>query len=204
MTDSSVRFSAPINAPRPKGSRLLAAFSPTLNRVVRAFDHYGLWLWARLETDPLITSFCEHPARLGKDDGARLVDYWVQRGSDQELLVLERDGGLGQMASALDGIALRIVPAAELAAAGVWIKNWLRMLPVITATRGLVPASLLRAATKLVREPVALSFVEHELAVGDPCLVRAAVFELLRTGKLLAPSLHSQALSLHTCIEPAK
>jgi len=96
------------------------------------------------------------------------------------------------------------VPAAELAAAGTWITNWLRMLPVITATRGLVPKSLLRAATNLVREPVALSLVEHELAVGDSSLVRGAIFELLRTGRLLAPSLHSQALSLHTTIKPAR
>jgi len=63
---------------------------------------------------------------------------------------------------------------------------------------------VLRAATNLVREPVALSLVEHELAVGDPSLVRGAIFELLRTGRLLAPSLHSQALSLHTPIEPAR
>ena len=204
MRDLSARFSAPITAPRPRGARLLTAFSPTLERTVRTFDHHGLWQWVRLETDPQITSFCEHPARLGKDDDARLIDFWVQRGDSDEFLVLDRDRTLDEIPTYLDGIALRIVPAAELAAAGTWITNWLRMLPVITATRGLVPKNLLRAATKLVCEPVALSFVEHKLAVGDPCLVRGAVFELLRTGRLLAPSLHSQALSLHTTIEPTQ
>jgi hypothetical protein len=204
MTDSSARFSLPISAPRPRGARLLTAFSPTLERAVRAFDHHGLWQWVRLETDPQITSFCEHPVRLGKADDARLIDFWVQRGDAEELLVLDRDRATDKIPESLDGIALRLVPAAELAAAGTWITNWLRMLPVITATRGLVPKSLLRAATNLVREPVALSLVEHELAVGDPSLVRGAIFELLRTGRLLAPSLHSQALSLHTTIEPAR
>ena len=204
MTDSSARFSLPISAPRPRGARLLTAFSPTLGRAVRSFDHHGLWQWVRLETDPQITSFCEHPVRLGKADDARLIDFWVQRGDAEELLVLDRDRATDKIPESLDGIALRLVPAAELAAAGTWITNWLRMLPVITATRGLVPKSLLRAATNLVREPVALSLVEHELAVGDPSLVRGAIFELLRTGRLLAPSLHSQALSLHTTIEPAR
>lgn len=204
MTDSSARFSLPISAPRPRGARLLTAFSPTLERAVRAFDHHGLWQWVRLETDPQITSFCEHPVRLGKADDARLIDFWVQRGDAEELLVLDRDRATDKIPESLDGIALRLVPAAELAAAGTWITNWLRMLPVITATRGLVPRSLLRAATDLVREPVALSLVEHELAVGDPSLVRGAIFELLRTGRLLAPSLHSHALSLHTTIEPAR
>lgn len=204
MTDSSARFSVPISAPRPRGARLLTAFSPTLERAVRAFDHHGLWQWVRLETDPRITYFCEHPVRLGKADDARLIDFWVQRGDAEELLVLDRDRAPDKIPESLDGIALRLVPAAELAAAGTWITNWLRMLPVITATRGLVPKSLLRAATNLVREPVALSLLEHELAVGDPSLVRGAIFELLRTGRLLAPSLHSQALSLHTTIEPAR
>ena len=204
MRDLSARFSAPVSAPRPRGARLLRAFSPTLERSVRAFDYQGLWQWVRLETDPLITSFCEHPARLGKDDDARLIDFWVQRGNSEELLVLDRGRSFGKIPACLDGIALRSVPAAELAAAGTWITNWLRMLPVITTTRDLVPKNLLRAATNLVREPVALSFVEHKLAVGDPCLVRGAIFELLRTGRLLAPSLHSQALSLHTTIEPAR
>ena len=91
MTDSSARFSVPISAPRPRGARLLTAFSPTLERAVRAFDHQGLWQWVRLETDPHITSFCEHPVRLGKDDDARLIDFWVQRGDSEELLVLDRD-----------------------------------------------------------------------------------------------------------------
>ena len=198
MTDSSARFSVPISAPRPRGARLLTAFSPTLERAVRAFDHQGLWQWVRLETDPHITSFCEHPVRLGKDDDARLIDFWVQRGDSEELLLLDRDRAIDKIPATLDGIAVRLVPAAELAAAGIWISNWLRMLPVITATRGLVPKNLLRAAMSMVREPVALSFVEHELAVGDPSLVRGAIFELLRTGRLLAPSLHSQSLSLHT------
>jgi hypothetical protein len=204
MTDSSARFSVPISAPRPRGARLLTAFSPTLERAVRAFDHHGLWQWVRLETDPQVTSFCEHPVRLGKADDARLIDFWVQRGDAEELLVLDRDCVTDKIPESLDGIALRLVPAAELAAAGTWITNWLRMLPVITATRGLVPKSLLRAATNLVREPVALSLLEHELAVGDPSLVRGAIFELLRAGRLLAPSLHGQALSLHTTIEPAR
>jgi len=155
-------------------------------RAVCAFDH-GLWQWVRLETDPQITSFCEHPVRLGKADDARLIDFWVQRGDSEELLLLDRDRAINKIPESLDGIALRLVPAAELAAAGAWITNWLRMLPVITATRGLVPKSLLRAATNLVREPVALSLVEHELAVGDPSLVRGASDDALKQTDYISP-----------------
>jgi len=82
-----------------------------------------------------------------------LIDFWVQRGGSEELLLLDRDRAINKIPESLDSIALRLGSAAELAAAGTWITNWLRMLPVITATRGLVPKSLLRAATNLVRDP---------------------------------------------------
>jgi len=72
MTDSSARFSVPISA-RPRGARLLTAFSPTLERAVRAFDHHGLWQWVRLETDP--QSCCRtggsRPAELHQVQTAR-------------------------------------------------------------------------------------------------------------------------------------
>ena len=65
------------------------------------------------------------------------------------------------------------------------------------------PKSLIKSVLNLVRQPLALFLVEHELAVGDPAVVRGTIFELLRTGQLMAPSLHTQALSLHTLLEPA-
>ena len=54
----------------------------------------------------------------------------------------------------------------------------------------------------LVNKPLALSLIEHELWVGDPAVVRGAIFELLRKGQLMAPNLHTQALSLQTLVEP--
>jgi hypothetical protein len=76
------------------------------------------------------------------------------------------------------------------------------MLPVINVTRALIPSKLLGSMLDYVREPIALARVEHELAVGDPAIVRGAIFELLRTGRLLAPSLHVEALSVHTLLHP--
>ena len=77
------------------------------------------------------------------------------------------------------------------------------MLPVINATRSLRSKSLTQSVLRLVREPMALARVERELEMGDPSIVRGAVFELLRTGRLRAPALHTEALSLHTLLEPA-
>jgi len=134
MKDSSPRFSIPINAVRPRGARLITAFSPTLQRKVRAFDHAGFQQWARLQADPTVTSFCEHPVRVGADRAARLIDFWVRRASGEHLLVVDRGRLPTELPESIDGVSLKLIPAAELAAAATWTANWLRMIPVINAT----------------------------------------------------------------------
>lgn len=202
MKESSPRFVTPMSTPRPRGSRLLTAFSPKLGRTVRAFDHAAFEQWVRLETDPGVSSFCEHPGRVGANDDGRLIDFWVARHSQEEMLVVERGQGFAMLPQSVQDIPLRLVPAAEQAAAAVWVANWLRMIPVINATRNVQPKTLIKSVLSLVGRPLALSLVEHELSVGDPAVVRGTIFELLRTGQLMAPSLHTQALSLHTLVEP--
>ena len=203
MNESSPRFVTPTNTPRPRGSRLLTAYSPKLGRTVRAFDHTTFEQWVRLEVDPGVVSFCEHPCRLGASDDGALIDFWVARPGQEEMLVVERGQGSAKLPKSIQNIPLRLVPAAEQAAAAVWVSNWLRMIPVINATRGTAPKGLIKSVLSLVRRPLALSLVEHELCVGDPAVVRGTIFELLRTGQLTASSLHTQPLSLHTLVEPA-
>ena len=71
------------------------------------------------------------------------------------------------------------------------------------AARTLLPKGLAHSMLRFVSTPSALSLIEHQFSMGDPPLVRGAIFELLRTGQLHAPSLHNQPLSLHTLLEPA-
>jgi hypothetical protein len=80
----------------------------------------------------------------------------------------------------------------------VWIDNWQRMLPSIVATRGLLPTSLLDSIERFVIRPQQMMTIERELSTGDPMLVRAAIFGLLHAGRLSAPDLHTDALSLLT------
>ncbi len=203
MKGSAPRVFEPLDAPRPKGARLLEAFSPKLGRRVRLFDHAAFEQWIVLEADPTVLCLCERPARLGANRDGRLIDFWVQRHDRAEMLLLDRDDRAQPVLEQIDGVPLRRVARAELAAAGIWIANWQRMLPVINATRGLLPKDLIKSVANFVREPVALSRVEHAMSVGDPSIARGAIFELLRTGRLLAPTLQTQPLSLHTLLEPA-
>ena len=195
----SLRFSAPIDIARPRGARLLESYSPKLARRVQLFDHANFMQWVRLDADPSVMAFCERPARLGAD--GPVISFWVQRLNAQEFVLLSHDGAVN-LPHDHDGTPLRIIAPPELAAAEVWISNWQRMLPVINCTRALVPEPLKKAVLKFVGAPTALSRIESEFSAGDPMLARGAVFELLRTGALAAPSLHTDHLCLHSTIEP--
>jgi hypothetical protein len=75
MKDFTPRFSSPLPATRPRGARLIEAYSPKLNRRVRFFDHLAFWQWIRLETLPLRPSAS---APLGSTDGCADVDFQLR------------------------------------------------------------------------------------------------------------------------------
>ena len=203
MKDFTTRFHAPLEVTRPRGCHLLEAFSPKLTRPIRLFERAGFEQWIRLEADPAVLSLCERPTRLGIKRDGRLVDFWVQRRNGEEMLLLGHGDAEQAVPDQIDGMALRVVAPAELAAANIWVANWQRMLPVINATRTLLPKGLAKSVLSFVHEPIALARIEHQLSISDPSLVRGVIFELLRTGGLCAPALHTQPLSLHTLLEPA-
>ncbi len=202
MKNLRARFQVPVDMSRPRGGRLIEAYSAKLQRRVRFFDHLSFAQWIRLEANPTTITFCERPVRLGPQRDARVVDFWVEALSGEEFLLLE-SGRAESVPARLDDMEIRTVVPAELAAASVWISNWSRMLPIVNATRNLVPRSLLGAVLDHVCGPISLGRLEHELSVGDPSLIRGAIFEQLRTGRIKAPSLHIEALSLHAVLEPA-
>jgi hypothetical protein len=65
-------------------------------------------------------------------------------------------------------------------------------------TEGLVPASLLSTIERFVCSPQPLLAVEREFSTGDPALIRTALFSLLHAGRVRAPELHTECLSLLT------
>ena len=202
MKNLRARFQVPVDMSRPRGGRLIEAYSAKLQRRVRFFDHLSFDQWIRLEADPATITFCERPVRLGPERDARLVDFWVVTRNGEEILLLEPRRA-ESVPARIDDMEIRTVVPAELAAASVWISNWSRMLPIVNATRNVVPRSLLGAVLDHVCGPVPLGSLEQELSVGDPCLIRGAIFEQLRTGRIEAPSLHTETLSLHTVLEAA-
>jgi hypothetical protein len=119
MKDSAPRFATPMDAPRPRGARLLEAFSPKLGRRVRVFDRATFDQWIRLEADPSVLMLCERPTRLGIDRGGRLIDFWVRRDGREEMLLLGHGEAEQAVPDQIDGVALRVIAPAELSAANI-------------------------------------------------------------------------------------
>ena len=86
MKDSSPRFLTPISTSLPRGTRLLTAFSLKLERSVRTVDYPGPEQWVCIEADPTVLTFCDHPRRVGADNNGALIDFWAQRGGNEEML----------------------------------------------------------------------------------------------------------------------
>lgn len=181
---NSVRFQAAISTVRPRGARVIEAYSPKLNRRLQCFGVHVFGQWIHLEADPLVYNFCERPIYLDSVDGKRLADFWVQRADRKILLVVDAENPVSTIAIGDAELEIRPIPLAELVAARVWICNWERMLPVITSCRQQTTLSFQQSILKFVVEPTQLSRIEREFSTGDPSLVRAAVFTLLHDGKL--------------------
>ena len=90
MRKLSPRFSEPIDMARPRGARLLEAFSPKLGPLVRHFDRAAFDYWVVLEADPGVEIFCERPVRFRAPKGETMADFWVRSQHHEAILLLRQ------------------------------------------------------------------------------------------------------------------
>ncbi|RZF24505.1 hypothetical protein EVC45_38505 [Paraburkholderia sp. UYCP14C] len=210
--ESSISQVKPIALVRPPGAHRIEAFSPKLRRRITFYRRFLLELWMLLETDPAVVTFCERPGYIQIEGNSRLADFLIRYVDHDELVILtveDLDGSMGETTGChrsfdRDALSIRRVGPADLAAARVWIENWQRMLPYLVTNRGLVPPTLSEAIVRFLAAPQRLLAIEREFSAGDPVLPRAALFDLLYSGQVVAPELHSQPLSLLTSFVKAE
>ncbi|MFM0082800.1 hypothetical protein P0D72_28605 [Paraburkholderia sediminicola] len=207
--ENSLRIAEPVALARPRGAHRYEAFSPKLSRRLTLYTRPALEQWILLEANPAVVTFCERPGFVQLDGHRCLADFWVHYVDRQELVLLNYMSIGEEMTDAareLDGkaLAIRRVASAELVAARAWVGNWRCMLPCLIANRKLVLPSLSRPIERFLDKPKRLADVEREFSTGDPVLVRAALFGLLHQGKVCAPELHTQPLSLLTSFVATK
>ena len=207
--ENSLHIAGPTALARPRGAHRFEAFSPKLIRRMTFYRRALLEQWVLLEADPQVITFCERPGYVQINGHDRLADFWVRYVDRDELVILDDNPGGGDTTQSDRNLDVhtssirRVVPA-ELAAARVWIENWQRMLPCLVANRDLVPPTLPQAIARFVNQPQRLLAIEREFSTGDPVLVRTAVFALLHDGRVSAPELQTQPLSLLTSFAALK
>lgn len=197
-TEIRLRYSRATSTPRPAGARQLISYSPKLGRRVALYSRHAFEQWLLLEWDPNVVAFCERPVVLTTEQGAKLADFWVRRATHEEFLLLGEGPPTDSVAVAESTIAVCRVPPAQLVASRAWIQNWERMLPVINACITSVRSSLEQDVLRFFASPRSLMQIERQYAIGDPSVVRACVFELMRVGRVCAPQLHTEALTMMT------
>jgi hypothetical protein len=204
--EDSLSSVAPVALARPRGAHRFEAFSPKLDRRVMFYRRACLEQWVLIEADPSAIEFCVRPGYVHVSERKCIADFWVRYADRQELILLVDRGDVacepkysGDLNAAL--MPVRYVPRVEHVTARTWIDNWQRMLPCIIATRKLVSSTTSAAIERFVRRPQKLVAIEREFSTGDPVLVRAALFCLLHAGRVSAPELRTQPLSLLTYFE---
>jgi hypothetical protein len=204
--EDSLRIAEPVALARPRGAHRFEAFSPKLARRMTFYRRCLLEQWVLLEADPMVITFCERPGYVQINGSNRLADFWARYVDRDELVMLDDHPSEGNATKPgrelnVDTFSIRRVAPAELAAARVWIENWQRMLPCLVANGDLVSPTLPHAIARFVKQPQRLLAIEREFSTGDPVLVRTAVFGLLHDGRVSAPELWTQPLSLLTWFE---
>jgi hypothetical protein len=198
----SPRFTRSVDDKRRASVRFIEARSPKLNRRLRLYGRHAFELWLLLECDPSVTALCERPILV--DDPSRVIDFWVQSNECEQFLQIGDDAPAAQSIPNFPTICLRNVPLAELAAHRQWLANCERMLPYINGCHGVDLSGLEVSIVRFLNEPSQLSRIEREFAMGDPSVVRAALFSALLDGRVHSAELRTHPLSTLTSFSAKK
>ena len=190
-----LRFEAAEDNHRPFGSHRYVVWSPKIRRRLSLFGEAALNAWINIEANPQIVAFCERPAVSRSQKPARVVDFWVQLRSTEELWFVRRrrepheDPGSSIAPSfrswAKDnGLTLRYFEPHDLILSEPLARNWGIVLRYLTANRTLIDKEILERVKGACNPAIALRALEQHCGDEDPVIVRAAAFTLLQQGVL--------------------
>jgi hypothetical protein len=173
-------------------------YSPKLKRRVTLFSWAAHDAWLLLESDPAVKVFCERPAYVEGGAG-RLIDFWVSRGRHAKFWVLwPSESEKPALPKSVQGVALRVLRRADLMAIDRRIHNWSQILPYRVSFARYPNGRLQKDIFNRLEKPHRLERLEAAFHPLDVATVRASLFELLATGKIIAPDLDSRPLGLMT------
>jgi hypothetical protein len=196
-------YEKPIEVSRRPWQRRIEVYSPKLRRRVTLFSWAAHDAWLLLEADPAVKAFCERPAYVEGMAG-RLIDFWVSRGRHAKFWILSSaEPEKPAIPKSVHGVSVQIVRRADLLAFDRRIDNWSQILPYRVSFTRYPDGRLQKDIFDRLEKPHRLESLEAAFHPLDVASVRAALFELLAAGKIIAPDLDSKPLGLTTMFRRA-
>ncbi len=188
-------YPGPISSERKPWSRRIEVFSPKLERRLMLLSHRCHDAWVLLEADPRVRRFCERPEFL-EDGTRRVVDLWVNSGRHKHFLVVARPDEDGrEWPKRVLGLPLRVWKPDVIDTQQVAIFNWGQMIPYLSIYRRAREAGLEDEVLARLRKPHRLMRLEMAFHPIEPGRLRAALFRLLATGKVVADGIDCKPLN---------
>jgi hypothetical protein len=159
--------------------------------------------WTPLEGTPRVAAYCERPPYWQHDGGKLLADFCVKTGQREVCWIVTSDSqpGYAGPLNLTDDIDVRYIDARSLASRRVWIENWMRIFPYLSANARFVGDRLLMDGEQASSSGPTLGDIERDFQPHDIVLVRTAVFTLLHQGRVKAHALRERLLDSRTVFQ---
>ena len=193
-----LHYEKAVESKRRPGQRRIEVFSPKIKRRLTLFSRDSHDAWLVLEADPTVQTFCERPAYVEGDAG-RVLDFWVDQSGHSSFWILSGDEAEAEsLPKTAHGVTLRILPRPDLIAFAMRSQNWAQIVPYRISFMRHADRPLQKDILARLAKPHRLERIEADFHPLDITVVRAALFELLAEGSVVAPELDFTPLGLDT------
>jgi hypothetical protein len=194
----TLEYAQAVEVKRRRWQRRIEVLSPKLLRRLTLFSRDAQDAWILLEANPHVHSFCERPAYMEGTAG-RVLDFWVNQGRHQKFWVVSpTEEERSSIPKTVNGIAVRILERTDLVAMAMRIANWSQIVLYRICSARFTDRGLQRDMLTRLEKPHRMDMLEAAFHPVDVSAVRSVLFELLATGKVIAPAIDSAPLSLST------
>ena len=193
-----LHYERAVETKRRPGERRIEVFSPKIKRRLTLFSWESHDAWLLLEADATVQSFCERPAYVEGAAG-RVLDFWVELGGHSKFWLLSsQDSESESLPKAVHGVTLRVLRRADTIAFAMRIENWAQIVPYRISFIRHTDRRLQKDIFARLEKPHRLERIEAAFHPIDISVVRAALFDLLAEGKVVAPEIDFTRLGLDT------
>ncbi|WP_146097394.1 hypothetical protein [Rhodoferax sp. TS-BS-61-7] len=191
---------------QPYGSYRLDVYSFKANRRMVLFGKSALCQFIDLEIDHRVQEICERPILVPGIKPKKVVDFWaLQDGVSSFYVFLSPektntpkswDVGYSKFREwvVMQKAAIVEVDPTSFESKRMRYDNWSVVLQHLAGHRSFLSDGLLERCEDAIKQPTRLDHIENAIVDTDPMLVRAAVFKLLISGRLVCDSMESKPM----------